>query len=347
MAGSAFIYRLLIQHACVPGAGYQGSDDGSWLPSEEAADEDGDGREAYYDDEDADGVGAAEGVEGWQDGGVTGRDSDDESERTSMFGEGDGEDGMTGGAGEERKCSEWEQMLNEVEAADVWGLMGGMWHSAFYGRPPACFIDHQWFLRMIADEQEALAAKRRVSSTAAHGDSQRPQQDAAEGSEDTGGAGVGEIAGPDAARCGIAPGRGGGSSALGSVAVGTVETETGPRRTVGAAGADEADAAGGEWLREMLDAHRARAERVADAWCDQRGVAIDDVVRESGIFRLKMTNKSMQECICTEVSNVAIEVSHVAAEDIPPQDDPQKHAEMSCLCTWVSGLRLWGRSASE
>ena len=239
---------------------------------------------------------------------------------------------------------------NEAEAADVWGLLGGMWHSAFYGRPPACFINHQWFLRMIADEQEALAAKRRVSSTAAHGDSQRPQQgqDAAERSEDAGGAGVGGIAaGSDAARCGNALGRGGGSSALESVAVETVETQTGPGRMVGAAGAGEIDAAGGEWLREMLDAHRARAERVADAWCDQRGVAIDDVVRESGIFRLKMTNKSMQECICTEVSNVAIEVSHVVAQDIPPQDDAQKHAEMSCLCTWVSGLRLWGRPASE
>ena len=251
-------------------------------------------------------MGAAEGVEGWEDGGETGRDSDDESERTSMFGEGDGEDGMAGGAGEEHKCSEWEQMLNEAEAADVWGLLGGMWHSAFYGRPPACFINHQWFLRMIADEQEALAAKRRVSSTAAHGDSQRPQQgqDTAERSEDAGGAGVGgNAAGSDAARCGNAPGRGGGSPALESVAVETVEAQAGPGRMVGAAGAGETDAAAGEWLREMLDAHRARAERVADAWCDTRGVALDDVVRESGIFRLKMTNKSMQECICVVVSH--------------------------------------------
>ena len=295
---------------------------------------------------------------------------------------------MAGGAGEEHKCSEWEQMLNEAEAADVWGLLGGMWHSAFYGRPPACFINHQWFLRMIADEQEALAAKRRVSSTAAHGDSQRPQQgqDAAERSEDAGGAGVGGIAaGSDAARCGNALGRGGGSSALESVAVETVETQTGPGRMVGAAGAGETDAAAGEWLREMLDAHRARAERVADAWCDergvalddalpympalyvgaapdshahahdmtsrcdQRGVALDDVVRESGIFRLKMTNKSMQECICLVVSHVVMEVSRVVIEDTPPQDDPQKkmHAGMSCLCTWVSGLRLSGQSASE
>ena len=81
--------------------------------------------------------------------------------------------------------------------------------------------------------------------------------------------------------------------------------------------------------------------------CDQRGVALDDVVRESGIFRLKMTNKSMQECICLVVSHVVMEVSRVVIEDTPPQDDPQKHAGMSCLCTWVSGLRLSGRSASE
>ena len=49
-----------------------------------------------------------------------------------------------------------EQLIAETETADVWGLHGGFWHSAFFGRTPSAFIHYHWFLKMLEDEQAEI-----------------------------------------------------------------------------------------------------------------------------------------------------------------------------------------------
>jgi hypothetical protein len=62
--------------------------------------------------------------------------------------------GDLGGGADERHLL--SQLIAETQAADVWGLHGGFWHSAFFGRTPSAFFHYNWFLKMLEDEQAEI-----------------------------------------------------------------------------------------------------------------------------------------------------------------------------------------------
>ena len=193
-------------------------------------------------------------------------------------------------------------------------IIGGFWHSAFFGRTPSAFFHYNWFLKMLEDEQAEIHRANSLraapnapqesssssSSSSAHPSSSSAQPDfsgAAAGAQGAGGAG--------AVRSGEGAGReGGGGVGRGEEKVTAARMAVGDRvvveedsvvveeegMSIGAAAEVEGiELAWLKALREMSDRRQGQA-----GWRAKSGRYLDEYVRDAGVFRLKMTNKSTQ-----------------------------------------------------